>query len=175
MFIQMRVANKSENNCGVCQLSTPKHHLTAPQTKILCTRGNGHTIFAEKKKKKRSLSRVEPKEELIGASQSKRKTKRRQMLLFREAGSCRTSSVLKPATFDVACVPLHHIPPTGEISVNSSHTLTRTHKDRMGGSESERKEEGAQRALKRVIENIQRGMGVRERDKHAGLEEGQRP
>lgn len=132
-------------------------------------------FLLKKKRKKEAFSRVEPKEELIGASQSKRKTKRRQMLLFREAGSCRTSSVLKPATFDVACVPLHHIPPTGEISVNSSHTLTRTHKDRMGGSESERKEEGAQRALKRVIENIQRGMGVRERDKHAGLEEGQRP
>lgn len=49
----MRVTNKSENNCGVCQLSTPKHHLTAPQTKILCTRGNGHTIFAEKKKEKK--------------------------------------------------------------------------------------------------------------------------
>ena len=52
MFIQMRVANKSENNCSVCQLSAPKHHLTAPQTNIWCTCGNGHTIFAEKKKKK---------------------------------------------------------------------------------------------------------------------------
>lgn len=140
MFIQMRVANTSENNCSVCQLSAPKHHLTAPQTNIWCTCGNGDTIFAEKKKK--AFSRVEPKEELIGASKSKRKTKGRQMLLFNEAGSCRLppSSSLQPLTLRVSLFITSH-------QLERFQSTARTHwhahtKHRMGGPESERKEEG---------------------------------